>query len=158
MERNRKKNIEAENNIILAYLNAAEAMLLNGKKIGPGLSFAGGDRRTTEDPLQVAKAVKESGEDTVHFGFERIDGDYKFVELTLYMPRDEGTFIVSGCRLHAGRQKGRVVILPPAGKKGSYSVAPREILHLRSVPMDIEVGVERANTRLDALVGKTTAA
>ncbi|WP_145916845.1 hypothetical protein [Erythrobacter sp. QSSC1-22B] len=147
-------NIEAQNNIILAYLSADEEMLLNGKKIGSGLSFAGGDRRTAEDPLQVAKFAKSNEEDTVHLGFERIDDDYKFVELTLYMPRDEGTYIVSGCRLHAGRQKGRVVILPPAGKKGSYRVAPREILHVRSVPADIEAGVERANTRLNALVRK----
>lgn len=144
-------NIEAENKIMSIYLQAVREMLLKGKALKPGLLFAAGDRRTPDNPLQVAMAAKASGDDIVHLGFERNDGEYRFVELTLYMPRDEGTYIVSNCQLYMDSRNSRAVILPPIGRKGSFRTMASEIVRLNRVPADRDKGVARANERLQAL-------
>ena len=113
-------NIEAEHQIMGRYLDTVHKMLLNGKSLMPGLSLIAGDRRGPDNPMQVAMVAKESGEDVIHLGFERIDGDYRFVEITIYMPRDGVTHIISGCRLYVGGGNSRAVILPQIGKKGSF--------------------------------------
>ena len=145
-------NVEAENQIMARYLGAIHQMLLRGKALKPGLSLIAGDRRTPDNPLQVAMAAKDSDEDIVHLGFERIDGEYRFVELTLYAPRDGATHIFSGCRLYIGERNGRALILPPIGKKGSFRVKDNEIVHLRRMPSDRDQGIKRADERLQTLL------
>ena len=145
-------NLEAENQIMGRYLDAIHQMLLKGRALKPGLSLVAGDRRTPDNPLQVAMSAKDSDEDIVHLGFERIDGEYRFVELTLYAPRDGATNIISGCRLYMGERNGRALVLPPIGKKGSFQARPKEIVHLRRMPSDRDEGIQRADERLQALL------
>ncbi|GAA3797133.1 hypothetical protein GCM10022600_18570 [Qipengyuania pelagi] len=145
-------NVEAENQIMARYLGAIHQMLLRGKALKPGLSLIAGDRRTPDNPLQVAMAAKDSDEDIVHLGFERINGEYRFVELTLYAPRDGATHIISGCRLYIGAGNGRALVLPPIGQKGSFRAKANEIVHLRRVPSDRDQGIQRADERLQALL------
>ena len=145
-------NLEAENQIMGRYLDAIHQMLLKGRALKPGLSLVAGDRRTPDNPLQVAMSAKDSDEDIVHLGFERIDGEYRFVELTLYAPRDGATHIFSGCRLYTGEGNGRGLTLPPIGKKGSFRLKDNEIVHSRRMPSDRDQGIKRADERLQALL------
>ena len=131
-------------------------MLLKGKALKPGLSLVAGDRRTPDNPLQVAMAAKDSDEDIVYLGFERIDDEYRFVELTVYAPRDGATHIISGCRLYVSGGNGRALVLPPIGRKGSFRAKANEIVHLRRVPSDRDQGIQRAEERLQALLNSAS--
>ena len=146
-------SIDAENQVMGRYLEAVHQMLLNGKALKPGLSLVAGDRRSPENPLQVAMVAKESDDDVIHLGFEKIDDEYRFVEITLYVPRDGATHIISGCRLYVGEGNGRALILPQVGKKGSFRAKTNEIVHLRQLPSDRAEGIQRADERLQALLG-----
>ena len=149
-------NFEAENQIMARYLAAIHQMLLKGKALKPGLSLVAGDRRTPDNPLQVAMAAKDSDEDIVYLGFERIDDEYRFVELTVYAPRDGATHIISGCRLYVSEGNGRALVLPPIGRKGSFRAKANEIVHLRRVPSDRDQGIQRAEERLQALLNSAS--
>ncbi len=145
-------NFEDENQIMARYLGAIHQMLLRGKALKPGLSLIAGDRRTPDNPLQMAMAAKDNDEDIVHLGFDRIDGEYRFVELTLYAPRDGATHIISGCRLYVSEGNGRALVLPSVGREGSFRAKANEIVHLRRVPSDRHQGIQRAEERLQALL------
>ncbi len=147
-----RMNFDAENHVMARYLGAIHQMLLRGKALKPGLSLVAGNRRTPDNPLHVAMAAKDSDEDIIHLGFERIDGEYRFVELTLYAPRDGATHIISGCRLYVSEGNGRALVLPPIGRKGSFRAKANEIVHLRRVPSDRDQGIQRAGERLQALL------
>lgn len=144
--------IEAENQIMRRHLDAVHQMLLNGKELRSGLSLIAGDRRSPDNFLQVAIAAKDSDEDVIHLGFERIFGEYRFVEMTLYLPRNGATHVISGCRLYVGAANGRALILPPIGKKGSFRAKVNEIVHLRQMPSDRHGGMQRASQRLEELL------
>ncbi|MFI8667799.1 hypothetical protein ACIGGE_15330 [Qipengyuania sp. NPDC077410] len=144
--------IEAENQIMRRHLDAVHQILLNGKALRSGLSLIAGDRRSPDNFMQVAMAAKDSDEDVIHLGFERIVGEYRLVEMTLYLPRNGATHIISGCQLYVGAENGCALILPPIGKKGSFRAKVNEIVHLRQMPSDMDQGIQRADQRLKKLL------
>lgn len=145
-------NTEAENEVMISHVTAVHQMLLNGKPLKPGLSIVAGDRRRPDNPLEVAKVAKASGDDIVHLGFDRIEGEFRFVELTLYVVRDHATYIVPYCQFYTTSRNGRAVVIPPTSYKGSFRLAVNEIVHLRRIPIDRETGIARANAYLQALL------
>lgn len=143
-----------QNAIIHAHVAAVSAMLLGNRRLKPSAGLVAGDRLDPLARLTVGQIACDAQADLVHIGFEEEAGETVMTDISIFVPRDRICFSHLGCRLWLSKTGSRALLLPQPHVRGSFRLAPGEIIHLPFKPADAdaEQGIARADARLRRLV------
>ncbi|PCG14261.1 MAG: hypothetical protein DI530_04775 [Sphingomonas sp.] len=138
--------------ILRAYAAAVSVLLLGNRRLKPSAGLLAGDRLDPLARLSIGQMACDAQTDLVHLGFEEQAGVTEMTDISIFVPRDQICWSHLGCRLWLSKSGTRALLLPQPHVRGSFRLAPSEILHLGFKPLDIEDGVARADARLRDLV------
>ena len=137
-----------------ANLAAVSKMLLGNRTLRPSAALLAGERLDQLARLRLGQMACDAQADLVHLTFEEQAGETVMTDISIFVPRDRICFSHPGCRLWLSPTGSRALLLPQPHVRGSFRLAPGEIIHLPFKPADVdaEQGIARAEARLRRLV------
>ena len=140
------------NDIIRAHVAAVSSMLLGSRRLKPSVAILAGSALDLSARIQLGQIAKQTNVDMLHLGFEETGGTVRMTDLSIIVARGNICWSQVDCRLWLPRTGLRAVILPKQHVRGSFRLAPGEIIHADKKPADTDEGIARAETRLRRLV------
>lgn len=138
--------------IMRAHVAAVSVLLLGNRRLKPSAGLLAGDRLDPLARLNIGQMACDAQTDLVHIGFEEQAGVTAMTDITIFVPRDRICWSHLGRRLWLSKSGTRALLLPQPHVRGSFRLAPGEVIHLGFKPLDIEEGVARADACLRRLV------
>jgi hypothetical protein len=135
-----------------AHLAAVSTMLLGNRTLRPSAALLAGHRLDPLARLRLGQMACDAQADLVHLTVEERAGETVMTDISIFVPRDRICYSHPGCRLWLSKAGSRALLLPQPHVRGSFRLAPGEIIHLPSKPTDAEQGIARADARLRRLV------
>jgi hypothetical protein len=135
-----------------AHLAAVSTMLLGNRMLRPSAALLAGHRLDQLARLRLGQMACDAQADLVHLTFEEQAGETIMTDISIFVPRDRICFSHPGCKLWLSKTGSRALLLPQPHVRGSFRLAPGEIIHLPFKPTDAEQGIARAEARLRRLV------
>ena len=143
---------DIENKAMAAYANAVRTMLVKADRLEPGLAFCAGYRRTVDDTVNVAEVVQTTRHDVLRLGFEWDDGEFRMIELALFLWQDRGALTVPNCHLYLPAGSDRAWLVTSEMSPRMFGLETNGVVRVDAVPEDIEAGKGRAASRLQSLL------
>lgn len=137
---------------VRAHLAAVSTMLLGNRTLRPSAALLAGHRLDPLARLRLGEMACNARADLLHLTFEEQAGETVMTDITIFVPRDRICFSHLGCKLWLSKTGSRAVLLPQPHVRGSFRLAPGEIIHLPFKPTDAGQGIARAGARLRRLV------
>ena len=133
-----------------ACTKAVARLLLGNRKLKAGVMLTGGGQLDTDGKIWLGRQAASTGADIVHLEYGAgSDGRHSLLGMILFLPRETGCHIQSGCRLWLSGAGNRGVILPQPGVRGHFRLATREIIHIDGKPAaDVRDGMMHAEAWL----------
>ena len=141
-----------QNAVIRAHVAAVSSMLLGNRRLRPSAVLLGGDRLDPLARLNIGRSACDAQTDIVHLGFDEQADGAALTDISIFVPRDRICWSHLGCQLWLSKTGARALLLPQPHVRGSFRLAPGEIIHLGFKPLDSEEGIARADVRLRRLV------
>jgi hypothetical protein len=135
-----------------AHLAAVSTMLLGNRTLRPSAALLAGHRLDPLARLRLGQMACDAQTDLVHLTFEEQVGETVMTDISIFLPRGRFCFSHPGCRLWLSKTGSRALLLPQPHVRGSFRLAPGEIIHLPFKPNDAKQGIARADARLRRLV------
>ena len=151
-------NSTATTAIIRAHVEAVTKMLLGNAKMKPGVAITGGDTLDRKQQTRFAQMAAASATDLIHLEFrEDPTGTYGLSGICVIVPRENGCYVYSGCKLWVGEGHDGARILPQPEVRGHFRLLSDELLHIDGKPsQSVECGVNLAQERIMHLMDART--
>lgn len=140
------------NDIIRAHVAAVSSMLLGSRRLKPSVAILAGGALDLSARVRLGQIAKQTNVDMLHLAFEETGDSVRMTGLSIIVARGNICWSQVDCRLWLPRTGSRAVILPQPHVRGSFRLAPGEIIHVDKKPADTDEGVARAEARLRRLV------